>query len=99
MASARVEEAELSQNSEEAATSSSSKMNASSKYSGLEINARPICMIVLGMAGSGKTSFVKRLTQLGSLQNMKPYTINLDPAVQEVPYHTNIGKTLSAFIV
>lgn len=56
-----------------------------------EVNSRPICMIVLGMAGSGKTSFVKRLTQLADLQNTKPYVINLDPACQEVPYHANIG--------
>lgn len=60
--------------------------------SSFEINSRPICLIVLGMAGSGKTSFVKRLTQLGHLQNMKPYVVNLDPACAETPYHTNIGK-------
>lgn len=57
----------------------------------LEIAPRPICMIVLGMAGSGKTTFVKKLTQLGHLQNMKPYVVNLDPACSEVPYHANIG--------
>lgn len=57
-----------------------------------EICSGPICMIVLGMAGSGKTSFVKRLTQVGNLQNLKPYVINLDPACQEVPYHANIGE-------
>lgn len=75
---------------EEVAAPSSKTENVGA--SSAEINSRPICMIVLGMAGSGKTSFVQRLTQLGSLQNMKPYVINLDPACQEVPYHANIGK-------
>ncbi|XP_036338738.1 GPN-loop GTPase 1 [Rhagoletis pomonella] len=49
----------------------------------------PICMIVLGMAGSGKTTFVQKLTQL-SFNHFKPYVINLDPACRETPYHANI---------
>lgn len=57
-----------------------------------EINERPICLIVLGMAGSGKTQFVKKLTQFGDVKNLNPYVVNLDPACREVPYHANIGK-------
>uniref|UniRef100_A0A1A9USZ5 GPN-loop GTPase n=1 Tax=Glossina austeni TaxID=7395 RepID=A0A1A9USZ5_GLOAU len=49
----------------------------------------PICMIVLGMAGSGKTTFVQKLTQI-SFEERKPYVINLDPACRETPYHANI---------
>ncbi|XP_055843474.1 GPN-loop GTPase 1 [Episyrphus balteatus] len=49
----------------------------------------PVCIIVLGMAGSGKTTFVQKLTQL-SFQHFKPYVINLDPACRETPYHPNI---------
>lgn len=49
----------------------------------------PICMIVLGMAGSGKTTFVQKLTQI-SFEHFKPYVINLDPACKETPYHANI---------
>ncbi|KER24042.1 hypothetical protein T265_08212 [Opisthorchis viverrini] len=50
----------------------------------------PVCIIVLGMAGSGKTTFVQRLlTYLRSLQQ-SVYAINLDPAVHHVPYPTNI---------
>ncbi|KAI8120566.1 GPN-loop GTPase 1 [Lucilia cuprina] len=49
----------------------------------------PICMIVLGMAGSGKTTFVQKLTQT-SFDKFKPYVINLDPACRETPYHCNI---------
>ncbi|XP_040915803.1 GPN-loop GTPase 1 [Toxotes jaculatrix] len=51
---------------------------------------KPVCLIVLGMAGSGKTTFVQRLT--GHLHSLKtpPYVINLDPAVHEVPFPANI---------
>lgn len=94
MASNDVEQMEVLSGEEEVAASSSKAENVpeSAGASSTEVNSRPICMIVLGMAGSGKTSFVQRLTQLGNLQNMKPYVINLDPACQEVPYHANIGK-------
>lgn len=85
MASSNVEKID------ESGVASSSK-SAEKPVDTMEINSQPICLIVLGMAGSGKTSFVKKLTQLGSLQNMKPYVVNLDPACSEVPYHANIGK-------
>ncbi|KAL4223172.1 GPN-loop GTPase 1 [Mactra antiquata] len=51
---------------------------------------KPTCIIVLGMAGSGKTTLVQRL--IGHLHscNTPPYVINLDPAVHEVPYPANI---------
>lgn len=46
---------------------------------------QPLCILVLGMAGSGKTSFVKRLDAF--LNVRKPHhVINLDPAVDKVPY-------------
>lgn len=49
------------------------------------------CIIILGMAGAGKTSFVSRL--VSTLYNKgKPYVVNLDPACKEVPYPANIGK-------
>ncbi|XP_054627732.1 GPN-loop GTPase 1 [Dunckerocampus dactyliophorus] len=51
---------------------------------------KPVCLIVLGMAGSGKTTFVQRLTaHLYSLKS-PPYLINLDPAVHEIPFPPNI---------
>ncbi|CAB0027879.1 unnamed protein product [Trichogramma brassicae] len=50
---------------------------------------KPTCIIVLGMAGSGKTTFVTKL--VSRLYNTgKPYVINLDPACSEVPYPANI---------
>uniref|UniRef100_A0A336MEA2 GPN-loop GTPase n=1 Tax=Culicoides sonorensis TaxID=179676 RepID=A0A336MEA2_CULSO len=47
------------------------------------------CLIVLGMAGSGKTTFVKKLAQFKRAEH-KPYIVNLDPACKEVPYPANI---------
>ncbi|XP_048046843.1 GPN-loop GTPase 1 [Megalobrama amblycephala] len=51
---------------------------------------KPVCLIVLGMAGSGKTTFVQRLTAYLHSKKTPPYVINLDPAVHEVPFPANI---------
>jgi len=50
----------------------------------------PTCLIILGMAGSGKTTFVQRLTAELYQKNKNPYVVNLDPACKEVPYPANI---------
>uniref|UniRef100_A0AAY4A684 GPN-loop GTPase n=1 Tax=Denticeps clupeoides TaxID=299321 RepID=A0AAY4A684_9TELE len=57
---------------------------------GAECGQKPVCLIVLGMAGSGKTTFVQRLTAHLHSQKSPPYVINLDPAVHEVPFPANI---------
>ncbi|KAK2854332.1 hypothetical protein Q5P01_006993 [Channa striata] len=51
---------------------------------------KPVCLIVLGMAGSGKTTFVQRLTAHLHYLKSPPYVINLDPAVHTVPFPANI---------
>ncbi|KAH0571360.1 ATP-binding protein [Spironucleus salmonicida] len=43
------------------------------------------CNIIIGMAGSGKTTLVSQI-----VQREKAYVINLDPAVQTLPYQPNI---------
>ncbi|XP_022696239.1 GPN-loop GTPase 1-like [Varroa jacobsoni] len=50
----------------------------------------PTVLIVLGMAGSGKTSWVQRVTAHLYAQKRRPYVINLDPACHEVPYPVNV---------
>ncbi|XP_001121554.3 GPN-loop GTPase 1 [Apis mellifera] len=50
---------------------------------------KPTCIIILGMAGSGKTTFVQRFVSV-LYKVKKPYVINLDPACREVPYPANI---------
>lgn len=53
------------------------------------IKKEPVCLLILGMAGSGKTSLLRRLD--AHLNVRRPhYTINLDPAVDSVPYITYI---------
>jgi len=50
----------------------------------------PTCLIVLGMAGAGKTSFVQRLTSDLYKGKTPPYVVNLDPACREVPFPANV---------
>ncbi|XP_039259443.2 GPN-loop GTPase 1-like [Styela clava] len=52
--------------------------------------AKATTVIVLGMAGSGKTTFVQRLTAHLHAIKSPPYVVNLDPAVHSVPFPTNI---------
>ncbi|XP_067139120.1 GPN-loop GTPase 1 [Centruroides vittatus] len=51
---------------------------------------KPTCIIVLGMAGSGKTTWVQRITAHLHSRKCMPYVVNLDPACLEVPYPVNI---------
>lgn len=50
----------------------------------------PTTIICIGMAGSGKTTFVQRLNSHLHSKKSVPYVINLDPAVLKVPYGVNI---------
>jgi hypothetical protein len=53
---------------------------------------KPVCIIAIGMAGSGKSTFVQRLnTHLHALSPpAPPYVLNLDPAVTNISYEPNI---------
>lgn len=50
----------------------------------------PAAVICIGMAGSGKTTFMQRLNAHLHAQKKPPYIINLDPAVKNVPFDRNI---------
>lgn len=50
----------------------------------------PTTVICIGMAGSGKTTFMQRLNSHLHAKKTPPYVINLDPAVLKVPYGSNI---------
>lgn len=63
-------------------------MDSESSSAGIE-KRKPVCLIVLGMAGSGKTTFVRKLAQYKHEEHC-PYLVNLDPACREVPYPANI---------
>lgn len=47
-------------------------------------------IIVIGMAGSGKTTFMQRVNAYLHEQQMPPYVLNLDPAVTHLPFTANI---------
>merc|ERR1712137_697308 len=47
-------------------------------------------LIIVGMAGSGKTTFMQRITSNMANQERPPYVINLDPAVADLQFPTNI---------
>lgn len=51
---------------------------------------KPVIIIVVGMAGSGKTTFMHRLVCHTQASNMRGYVINLDPAVMTLPFGANI---------
>ena len=51
---------------------------------------RPTIILVIGMAGSGKTTFVQRLQHELLESKKRIYTVNLDPAVVKLPYSPNV---------
>ncbi|KAI9679121.1 MAG: hypothetical protein M1829_001791 [Trizodia sp. TS-e1964] len=52
--------------------------------------ASPVVIACVGMAGSGKTTFMQRINAHLHAKKEPPYVINLDPAVRNVPYDSNI---------
>lgn len=51
---------------------------------------KPIVCIVVGMAGTGKTTFMQRVSAFVGEKKIPSYFINLDPAVTKIPYKPNI---------
>ncbi|KAL2629807.1 hypothetical protein R1flu_014493 [Riccia fluitans] len=51
---------------------------------------KPIIVIVIGMAGSGKTTLMHRLVAHCHETGKRGYVLNLDPAVTNLPYGANI---------
>ncbi|KAK5016123.1 hypothetical protein LTR16_002004 [Cryomyces antarcticus] len=50
----------------------------------------PVAVVCVGMAGSGKTTFMQRINSHLHTLNTPPYVMNLDPAVRTVPFDSNI---------
>ncbi|KAE8157619.1 hypothetical protein BDV40DRAFT_277861 [Aspergillus tamarii] len=50
----------------------------------------PVAVVCVGMAGSGKTTFMQRINSYLHSQKKIPYVLNLDPAVYSVPFESNI---------
>ncbi|XP_043215877.1 GPN-loop GTPase 1-like [Amphibalanus amphitrite] len=68
---------------------SSTDSSDNAKASG-DFSKKPTCLIFLGMAGSGKTTLVQKVTSYLYEKKPAPYVINLDPACAEMPYPANI---------
>lgn len=47
-------------------------------------------VIILGMAGSGKTTFVKKFEEVLVEKDKETYLINMDPAVKDTLYEPNM---------
>jgi GPN-loop GTPase len=50
----------------------------------------PVVILVVGMAGSGKTTLMHRINIALQDKGSRGYYINLDPAVGKVPFSANI---------
>ncbi|KAL2043461.1 hypothetical protein N7G274_003768 [Stereocaulon virgatum] len=50
----------------------------------------PVAIVCVGMAGSGKTTFMQRINSYLHSKREPPYVINLDPAVRNIPFESNI---------
>ncbi|KAL4881988.1 hypothetical protein BJY04DRAFT_187802 [Aspergillus karnatakaensis] len=50
----------------------------------------PVTVVCVGMAGSGKTTFMQRINSHLHSKQQPPYVLNLDPAVHTVPFEPNI---------
>ncbi|XP_022739615.1 GPN-loop GTPase 1-like [Durio zibethinus] len=67
---------------------SMNKLNIESSSAGFK--RKPVIIIVVGMAGSGKTTFLHRLVCHTQASNIRGYVMNLDPAVMTLPFGANI---------
>jgi GTPase SAR1 family protein len=68
-------------------TSASASSEGKGKGSG---DKEAVSIIVIGMAGSGKTTLMQRFNSYLHEQQQPPYIINLDPAVTHLPFTANI---------
>ncbi|KAK1407005.1 hypothetical protein QVD17_38615 [Tagetes erecta] len=72
-------------------TTSMEKLQIDKSSSGATgFKKKPVIIIVVGMAGSGKTTFLHRTVCHTYASNTRGYVVNLDPAVMTLPYGANI---------
>ena len=72
--------------SQTAGTSSTHDSEQPTATGGSSGKKKPLCVLIIGMAGSGKSTVVHRLSMHLASKKTPFHTINLDPAVREVPY-------------
>ena len=59
-------------------------------YPVLEGRRSPVVVLVIGMAGAGKTTMMHRINLYMNEHKKRGYYVNLDPAVLSVPFGANI---------
>ncbi|CAI6092885.1 unnamed protein product [Clonostachys chloroleuca] len=64
--------------------------SASATAAPVDAASMPPAIVCIGMAGSGKTTFMRRINAYLHSKQTAPYVINLDPAVLSVPFESNI---------
>ena len=72
------------------ASEAAAAASASATAASASMDDKPTVAIVIGMAGSGKTSLMQRVNAYKHAQGKPPYIINLDPAVTQTPYEPNV---------
>ncbi|CAG8488901.1 77_t:CDS:2 [Paraglomus occultum] len=65
-------------------------MASTSTSASVPPHKQPTVLFCIGMAGSGKTTFMQRINAFLHGQGKPPYVINLDPAVTHLPFTANI---------
>ena len=65
-------------------------VNKRTHMSTQEREHKPHIVITIGMAGSGKTTFMQRVNSFVHEKNVRAWMVNLDPAATHVPYGCNI---------
>ncbi|KAK7198874.1 XPA-interacting protein [Novymonas esmeraldas] len=69
---------------------STSTPSASPPAAAASATRTPVVILVVGMAGTGKTTLVHRMQHYAHANGLRSYFINLDPAVTHTPFHVNI---------
>lgn len=76
---------------ESSASSSAANPPPPTTTTSASVETKPaVCILILGMAGSGKTTFLQRINAYLHSKEKAPYVVNLDPAVHELPYPCNV---------
>ena len=81
--------------SSSSSSSSSSATEGKDDVAALELcpaatRTSPVVVLVIGMAGVGKTTLMHRINLFMNEKGIKGYYVNLDPAVRTVPFSANI---------
>ncbi|MBW0521989.1 hypothetical protein O181_061704 [Austropuccinia psidii MF-1] len=80
----------MKENINDSGSPSTSNLASAEESSQEQKNHNAVCIILIGMAGSGKTTFLQRLNSYLHTNKKSPYVLNLDPAVSKLPFQANI---------